>query len=83
MTLPAPIYKTLILAALLACALCGRASASGLVLDLSKDLVADGIASSNMLPNVPTEDARPLFEEGIAYAFAHSIPTVTAERGEG
>ena len=51
------------------------------VLNLSHDLVANGIATQNMLPNSPTLDARPLFQAAIAYASKNHIPTVTADRG--
>jgi uncharacterized protein (TIGR03437 family) len=81
MTLSARMFRMLIPAALLVCWLCGRASASGQVLNLSTDLVPDGIASSNMLPNMPTQDAGPLFEAGVTYASTHGIPSVIAERG--
>jgi hypothetical protein len=51
------------------------------VLNLSEDLVAKGIATSNMTPNTPSLDSRPLFQAGVSYAAAHGIPTVTANRG--
>jgi uncharacterized protein (TIGR03437 family) len=51
------------------------------VLNLSKDLVAMGIATSNMTPNTPSLDSSPLLQAGVAYASAHSIPSVVAERG--
>lgn len=51
------------------------------VLNLSHDLVADGIAAQNMVPNSPSLDARLLFQAGIAYASKNHIPTVTADRG--
>ncbi len=51
------------------------------VLNLSHDLVANGIAAMNMTPDSPQLDARPLFEAGIAYASKNQIPTVTADRG--
>ncbi|HTA44634.1 MAG TPA: hypothetical protein VK789_19435 [Bryobacteraceae bacterium] len=50
-------------------------------LNLSHDLVANGIASQNMVPNSPTLDARPLFQAGISYASKNHIPTVIADRG--
>ncbi len=56
-------------------------SASGQVLNLSKDLVPMGIAASNMTPDMPTLDSRPLFQAGVEYASAHGIPKVIAERG--
>ncbi len=51
------------------------------VLNMSHDLVANGIASSNLQPNSPTQDARPLFEQAVAYATANKIGTVTADPG--
>jgi uncharacterized protein (TIGR03437 family) len=51
------------------------------VLNLSHDLVANGIAGSNMIPNTPTLDSRPLFKAGVAYAVKNKIATVTADRG--
>lgn len=55
--------------------------ALGQVLNLSTDLVTIGIAASNMTPDTPSLDARPLFQAGVSYAAAHGIPTVTADRG--
>ena len=43
--------------------------------------MSNGIASSNMTPNTPTLDSRPLFNAGVAYAQKNNIPTVTADRG--
>ncbi len=51
------------------------------MLNLSHDLVANGIATQNMAPNSPSLDARPLFEAGINYASKNHIPTVIADRG--
>jgi hypothetical protein len=56
-------------------------SASGQVLNLSRDLVAKGIAASNMTPDMPTLDSGPLFQAGVEYASAHGIPKVIADRG--
>lgn len=50
-------------------------------LNLSHDLVSNGIAGQNMVPNSPTLDSRPLFEATAAYASKHGIATVTADRG--
>jgi hypothetical protein len=50
-------------------------------LNLSQDLVAMGIASSNMTPNQPALDAGPLLTSGVAYAVAHQIPSVIANPG--
>ncbi len=51
------------------------------VLNLSHDLVANGIATQNMTPNMASLDSRPLFEAGVAYASKHGIPMVTADTG--
>jgi len=51
------------------------------VLNLSHDLVANGIAQQNMTPDAPSLDSRPLFQAGVAYASQNHIPTVTADRG--
>ncbi len=66
---------------LVALAMSLTATASGQVLNLSKDLVAMGIAGSNMTPDLCTLDSRPLFQAGVQYASAHGIPKVIAERG--
>jgi uncharacterized protein (TIGR03437 family) len=50
-------------------------------LNMSRDLVAKNIASSNLTPNTPTLDARPLFEAAAAYASTNNIPTLTADPG--
>jgi uncharacterized protein (TIGR03437 family) len=51
------------------------------VLNLSHDLVANGIAQQNMTPNSPALDSRPLFQAGVLYASKNHIPLVTADRG--
>jgi len=56
-------------------------SASGQVLNLSHDLVTKGIATSNMTPNMPALDSRPLFVAGVAYAVANGIPAIVADQG--
>jgi uncharacterized protein (TIGR03437 family) len=50
-------------------------------LNLSKDLIRFGIASSNMTPNQPSQDAGPLLVAGVQYAHSHNISTVIADRG--
>ncbi len=50
-------------------------------LNLSQDLVPLGIASTNMVPNQPSQDAGPLLTNGVAYAKTHGIPTVVADPG--
>jgi hypothetical protein len=50
-------------------------------LNLSQDLVSRGIASSNMTPNQPALDSRPLLEAAITYAQSKGIPLLTADTG--
>lgn len=50
-------------------------------LNMSRDLIARGIATSNLTPNQPTLDARPLFEAAVAYAGKTSVTTLTADPG--
>jgi hypothetical protein len=50
-------------------------------LNLSTDLVRLGIASSNMTPNQSSLDARPLLEQGVAYANTHNYSQVIADQG--
>jgi hypothetical protein len=50
-------------------------------LNLSHDLVTDGIAASNMTPGQATLDSRPLLEAGMTYAASHGIKTVIADPG--
>lgn len=50
-------------------------------LNLSHDLVSNGIAKQNMTPDTPGLDSGPLLQAGVQYASAHNIPTVTADRG--
>jgi uncharacterized protein (TIGR03437 family) len=51
------------------------------VLNMSHDLVTYGIASSNLAPDTPSEDARALFEAAAAYATKNNITTLTADPG--
>jgi uncharacterized protein (TIGR03437 family) len=51
------------------------------VLNLSHDLTTLGIAKQDMAPNMPALDARPLFEAGVQYAQAQSIPLITCDTG--
>jgi uncharacterized protein (TIGR03437 family) len=53
----------------------------GQVLNLSRDLVAKGVAPSNMTPDSPALDSRPLFEAAVAYAVQNRIQTVIADPG--
>ena len=50
-------------------------------LNLSRDLVAKGIETSNMTPNQAGLDARPLFEAGVAWAVKNGVGAVTADPG--
>ena len=54
---------------------------SGAVLNLSRDLVQRGVASSNMTPNSPTLDARPLLEAALSWAPRNGVTTITADTG--
>jgi uncharacterized protein (TIGR03437 family) len=50
-------------------------------LNMSQDLVARGIAASNLTPNTPALDAKPLVEAAVAYAAINAVATVTADTG--
>jgi uncharacterized protein (TIGR03437 family) len=50
-------------------------------LNMSQDLVARGIAASNLTPNTPALDAKPLVEAAVAYATKNGITTLTADPG--
>jgi hypothetical protein len=50
-------------------------------INLSHDLVRLGIASSNVRPDSPTIDARPLFQAALEYARSHPIDLITVDRG--
>jgi hypothetical protein len=50
-------------------------------INLSHDLVRLGIASSNLPPDSPTTDARPLFEAALSYARSHPVHFITVDRG--
>jgi hypothetical protein len=60
--------------------LVGTAAAQS-TLNLSQDLVALGIAASNMVPNNPTLDAGPLLFRAVLYAKNHQINHVIADTG--
>jgi hypothetical protein len=51
------------------------------VINLSHDLVRLGIASSNLSPDSPTTDARPLFQAALSYAQGHAVRRITVDRG--
>ena len=48
---------------------------------MSQDLVARGIAASNLTPNTPALDATPLVEAAVAYASSNALTTLTADPG--
>jgi uncharacterized protein (TIGR03437 family) len=48
---------------------------------MSQDLVAKGIAISNLVPNTPSLDARPLVEAAAAYAQKNGYATIIANPG--
>lgn len=76
-----PVDRFDLLLALLLAGLPGAFGQTPAVLNLSHDLVANGIAAQDMAPNSPTLDARPLFQAGVNYASKNHIPIVTADRG--
>ena len=51
------------------------------VLNMSRDLVAKGIANTNLSPDSPGLDARPLFEAAVAYVVQNGVRTLTADPG--
>ena len=55
--------------------------AQGQVLNMSRDLIAKGVATANMLPDTPALDSRPLFEAAVVYAVKNGIPTLIADPG--
>jgi len=62
-------------------ALLAATLASSQTLNLSHDLISNGIASANMTPNQPTLDSRPLIEAAIAYSQKNGVTTLTADPG--
>jgi hypothetical protein len=50
-------------------------------INLSHDLVRLGIASSNLRPDSPTTDARPLFQAALGYVKNHQVHRITVDRG--
>jgi len=51
------------------------------IINLSHDLVRLGIAASNLPPDSPKTDARPLFQAALQYATSHPIHRITVDRG--
>jgi uncharacterized protein (TIGR03437 family) len=56
-------------------------SAQSSTLNMSRDLISNGIAASNLQPNSPALDARPLFEAAAAYASKNGIAKLIADPG--
>jgi hypothetical protein len=50
-------------------------------INLSHDLVRLGIAASNLPPDSPGTDARPLFQAALQYAASHPIHRITVDHG--
>jgi Right handed beta helix region len=59
----------------------GRGDAHARTINLSHDLVKLGIASSNLSPDSPTTDARPLFQATLLYAQHHAVGAITVDHG--
>lgn len=51
------------------------------VLNMSHDLVSLGIASENLLPNTPAQDARPLIQAALLYVQNHPVQVLTLDKG--
>lgn len=51
------------------------------VINLSHDLVRLGIATSNLPPDSPSTDARPLFRAALQYAVSHPVRRITVDHG--
>jgi hypothetical protein len=58
-----------------------QATARADTINLSRDLVRLGIATSNLPPDSPSTDARPLFEAALQYAAIHPIGRITVDHG--
>lgn len=59
-----------------------RATLAQPTLNLSRDLVRLGIASSDLIPNQRSLDAGPLLLAGVEYAKRNGIPRIIADRGD-
>jgi hypothetical protein len=57
------------------------AASQAQTLNLSHDLISKGIASSNMTPNQPALDSRPLLEAAITWSQKNQITTLVADPG--
>src|SRR6185312_1943746 len=73
---PPQTCAVLVLLVLVCTPLCGQSS-----LNLSHDLVTNGIANQDMGPNQPDLDSRPLLEAAVAYATKNGVTTLTADPG--
>lgn len=51
------------------------------VLNMSHDLVPLGIAAHNLLPNAPSQDARPLIQAAVQYVQNHPVQVLTLDKG--
>ena len=56
-------------------------SAQSSTLNMSRDLISNGIVTSNMQPNSSTLDACPLFEAAATYAAKNGITRLIADPG--
>jgi hypothetical protein len=64
------------------CAIClGSTKAQTGTVNLSHDLVRLGIAGQNLAPDMPSLDARPLFQAALEYVKNHNIHLVTLDPG--
>jgi len=64
-----------------ALAVCLASSLAAQTLNMSQDLVTKGIATSNLTPNTPALDARPLVEAAATYAQKNGYTILTANPG--
>jgi hypothetical protein len=70
------LIKVLFMGLILCCV-----EAAQTTLNVSEDLIRLGIASSNMVPNQPSQDAGPIFFQAVSYANSHQIGHVIADPG--
>jgi hypothetical protein len=67
---------------IIACSIClGSTKAETGAVNLSHDLVRLGIAGQNLAPDMPSLDARPLFQATLEYVKNHRINLVTLDPG--
>ncbi len=48
---------------------------------MSHDLIPLGIAAQNLVPNVPSQDARPLIQAALQYVQNHPVQVLTLDKG--